>query len=412
MLNISEAVLGQRLTNSKQCAYLYNIYDNKINSIVCNEYGLICPSLVSQLISQFAHSNDDLQTIFKNKLFYKYYIHLYGINSFYRKKFAVLHTISTLSNILIFTISSFKYLLNINNFQITSMSVIISSAIWIFHNTITKTTHTNHNFNANHDHAAHHSYAFPQKKQNKLQNIAPYYIQYFDMKNAICLETAMDSAIVNGLHFIEYIVSAITADWASQRFKSSYLSKVFGQFLFSNILELSVLFPSTEYITLPTKYPNEKVTPPSITALLFEPRAGRSVKLMFQLWVSGFSSYRWYMALVAPEKRLSPVFNRKYVVRNNKRNYKHGCVKKLYFMQRMFTIYPAMSNIIDYFVPSYTIHFNKLPLVNVSKIIAVSLHFIASFASLGLVTYEENKKEKPRDIFEWTYHLVKRVPVL
>eukprot|EP01083_Nonionella_stella_P245165 852492_1 len=116
MASITEECLVKRLQTSTECEYLHDIYNTEISTIIYNEYGLNCPPLVSQLICTLAHNNDELRSIFQNKLFYKHFIDLYGNKSWINTKLNIFHTIYTSSIYMDISLTAFKYLLNINNF--------------------------------------------------------------------------------------------------------------------------------------------------------------------------------------------------------------------------------------------------------------------------------------------------------
>ena len=392
MQSISKNVLAQRLSNRQHCEYLYTVYDKQINSIICNEYGLNCPPLVSQLISEFAHSNTELQTIFKNKLFYQHYIHLYGENSFYHKQLLILRNISTALLIFDYTMTSVKYLFNINTVDITAMSFAVSVAMYSFNYNIRrfinygtcKIAHRQARLLTKHHKTIRNSTTVSQKQ--KLENIVSDFELYFESRQPMYRENAMDSMMTNGFNLGTHLFSEYETRFGTVL-----------KFICSHCLDITAAFPTTEDIRLPTEYPNKRVTPPSITAILLEPNDGNRMQLLFQLWVTMLSLHRWNKNR---HQKLHISWSKRPITENI-------FVRKLYAIQRMANIYPIVSQIMDNFVGSYKVHFNGLPLVNVSKAINVSLYWISSFTSFVFGTFWK-RKGKPRDLFEWTYCVLRQ----
>ena len=117
--------LGSQIEVSE---FLNNEYKNQIKKTIYEKYDINCPSVILQLIVQFAHNNVELQdNIFKNQIFFKAYENLYGYKTSNYIKLRLLHTIT--NSFIIFNNSLLYSMCNKNNIL---FSISITYGIYLF----------------------------------------------------------------------------------------------------------------------------------------------------------------------------------------------------------------------------------------------------------------------------------------
>lgn len=116
--NVTFMILGQDLINcidessityDDGCKYLYNIYNETIESVVKEEYLLHLPTAICQNISYLSHDCDDLRQIIKTKMFWNSFTKKYGYSTWNYRKMRLLHAVSN-------TFYITEYLLAAKNF--------------------------------------------------------------------------------------------------------------------------------------------------------------------------------------------------------------------------------------------------------------------------------------------------------
>ena len=410
MATLSEHVFAQRIVNSKECEYLHAIIDKELRTVILKEYGLNCPPLVSKLITELAHNNDELRLVFQNKLFYGHFMKIYAKNARFNTRLNIFHTVSVSLIFIDHTLAAFQYLYNVHPIRpITCLIGICNNFLYDFlfksiqmnqyvlgcakslseGNTYFKFSKKMKKYIRSYQSTNSPNIFSPLRltKRKKIKRVLDY---YKPLRWRVYRKFATPAAL-SWIQDMSTLFPRFSKLWTSMKISQLSTNLIFGK----ELTQRNFIF---------SHYPR---------TLLLDPINGSAMHSLLKLLVTLKMQVFGYIHDGFPSMG-------------------QAAISILYLVARMGTMYPMTAQFVDVYAPSFWLHFRRWPYFDTVNQVSVGLLVFTNFAYLGcesmmvndwVINVDDKKKKRRkkklqlrqsrvksnfeyRNLFEIIYHLV------